>query len=90
MIEAIGGWVEALPSEYLNDTHLKYLAWALSDRSPVVRLMAIRALTTLYTNRCARMLGVCTQFRQHLGLFSVCVCVGLLGVGWGSTSHCDV
>lgn len=52
MIEAIGGWVVALPSEFLSDSYLKYLAWALSDRSPLVRLQAVKALTGLYDNRC--------------------------------------
>jgi len=51
VIEAIGGWVVALPSEFLSDSYLKYLAWALSDRSPIVRLQAVKALTGLYDNR---------------------------------------
>jgi cohesin complex subunit SA-1/2 len=50
VIEAIGEWVEALPSEFLSDSYLKYLAWALSDRAPLVRLQAIKALTKLYSD----------------------------------------
>lgn len=51
VIEAIGGWVDALPSEFLSDSYLKYLAWALSDREPIVRMQAVRALTALYSHR---------------------------------------
>ena len=51
VIEAIGKWVEDLPAEFLSDSYLKYLAWALSDRAPIVRLQAVKALTTLYSNR---------------------------------------
>lgn len=57
MIEAIGGWVEELPSEFLGDSYLKYLAWALSDRAPMVRLQAVKALTSLYSNRYRRVLS---------------------------------
>lgn len=51
VIEAIGSWVVALPSEFLSDSYLKYLAWALSDRAPLVRLAAVKALKELYSNR---------------------------------------
>lgn len=32
IITTIGKWCEELPSEYLSDMYLKYLAWAMSDR----------------------------------------------------------
>ena len=48
VIEAIGDWVVALPSEFLSDSYLKYLAWALSDRAPPVRRQAVDALSKLY------------------------------------------
>lgn len=31
-IAAIGGWIGARPSEYLEDAYLRYLGWALSDQ----------------------------------------------------------
>lgn len=51
VIESIGSWVMALPTEFLADTYLKYLAWALSDRSALVRAKALAALDGLYSNR---------------------------------------
>ena len=32
MISAIGQWIMMLPSIFLSDMYLKYLAWALSDK----------------------------------------------------------
>lgn len=32
VITTIGNWCEELPSEFLGDMYLKYLAWAMSDR----------------------------------------------------------
>lgn len=51
VIESIGAWVVALPTEFLADTYLKYLAWALSDKSALVRGKALAALDKLYSNR---------------------------------------
>lgn len=51
VIESIGTWVIALPTEFLADTYLKYLAWALSDKGPLVRGKALSALDKLYSNR---------------------------------------
>jgi cohesin complex subunit SA-1/2 len=31
-IGAIGQWIKLLPSMFLVDNYLKYLAWALSDK----------------------------------------------------------
>ena len=32
VIEGIGRWIQLLPSEFLDDKYLKYIAWALSDK----------------------------------------------------------
>ena len=32
VIEGIGTWIEQMPSEFLQDNYLKYVAWALSDK----------------------------------------------------------
>lgn len=32
VIHGIGQWIKAVPATYLNDTYLKYIVWALSDR----------------------------------------------------------
>lgn len=32
VIEGIGTWIEQMPSEFLQDKYLKYVAWALSDK----------------------------------------------------------
>ncbi len=32
VIEGIGSWIALHPTEFLQDTYLKYVAWALSDR----------------------------------------------------------
>ena len=38
----------ACSQRYLQDTHTKYLGWALSDPEPDVRTSALQALTQLY------------------------------------------
>lgn len=32
VISSVGGWIQARPQEFLQDTNLRYLAWALSDK----------------------------------------------------------
>lgn len=32
VVEGIGNWVEMMPATFLQDSYLKYLAWALSDK----------------------------------------------------------
>ena len=32
VIEGLGDWICADPVEYLTDTYLRYIGWALSDR----------------------------------------------------------
>jgi len=32
VIASIGQWITLLPSTFLSDSYLKYLAWALSDK----------------------------------------------------------
>lgn len=32
VIEGIGSWIALNPTDFLQDTYLKYLAWALNDR----------------------------------------------------------
>ncbi|PRW20268.1 sister-chromatid cohesion 3 [Chlorella sorokiniana] len=54
-IEGIGGWVRLHPGAFLTDQaseigYLKYVAWALSDKEPRVRLAAVNALLALYSN----------------------------------------
>uniref|UniRef100_A0A383WKN0 SCD domain-containing protein n=1 Tax=Tetradesmus obliquus TaxID=3088 RepID=A0A383WKN0_TETOB len=48
VIESIGRWIAELPTEFLADTYLKYLGWALSDKSPLVRGKAVAAISALY------------------------------------------
>ncbi|WIA41354.1 hypothetical protein OEZ86_004947 [Tetradesmus obliquus] len=48
VIESIGCWIAELPTEFLADTYLKYLGWALSDKSPLVRGKAVAAISALY------------------------------------------
>eukprot|EP00879_Flechtneria_rotunda_P009665 GHRR01010112.1.p1 GENE.GHRR01010112.1~~GHRR01010112.1.p1 ORF type:complete len:1314 (+),score=643.17 GHRR01010112.1:935-4876(+) len=50
VVESIGSWIIALPTEFLADTYLKYLAWALSDQSALVRAKAVAAISRLYSN----------------------------------------
>lgn len=32
VISSVGSWVRADPAQFLADTYLKYLGWALSDK----------------------------------------------------------
>lgn len=36
VIVGVGNWIELLPSMFLSDAYLKYLAWALSDKVPIL------------------------------------------------------
>ena len=51
VITGIGSWVSAAPEVFLVDQYLKYLAWALSDRSAAVRSAAVTALVRLYSDK---------------------------------------
>jgi cohesin complex subunit SA-1/2 len=51
VIESIGRWIAELPTEFLADTYLKYLGWALSDKSAGVRSKAVAAIAALYEDR---------------------------------------
>eukprot|EP00878_Enallax_costatus_P014223 GHUV01014877.1.p1 GENE.GHUV01014877.1~~GHUV01014877.1.p1 ORF type:complete len:467 (+),score=119.45 GHUV01014877.1:76-1476(+) len=68
VVESIGSWVVVLPTEFLADTYLKYLAWALSDRSALVRGKALAALDRLYSNRWAGHGSVAWLFCRHCWL----------------------
>ena len=47
VVSAVGEWARMLPGRFLNDAYLKYLAWALSDRSAPVRRAAVGAVRAL-------------------------------------------
>ena len=47
-ITALSRWVSIHPDYWLKDSFLKYLAWTLFDRTPEVRLAALRGLGDLY------------------------------------------
>eukprot|EP00210_Caulerpa_lentillifera_P005341 g5104.t1 len=46
--ETIAQWCHTLPSSFLNDQYLKYIAWPLSDKDNIVRLAAVNGLIQLY------------------------------------------
>lgn len=48
VIRSVGAWVLQRPQDFLQDNFLRYLAWALSDAAPAVRLAAVTALEALY------------------------------------------
>jgi hypothetical protein len=45
----LGEWVTEYPSIYAKNNCLRMLGWALSDRSPEVRIAAVEALTKVYS-----------------------------------------
>ena len=45
-IGAIGNWIRLMPSMFLVDNYLKYLAWALSDKARGFRCCAAAFVTT--------------------------------------------
>jgi cohesin complex subunit SA-1/2 len=46
-VEAMGDWIKALPSVFLEGAYLRYLGWMLSDTHPPVRHAVIRQLTKI-------------------------------------------
>ncbi|TPX71178.1 hypothetical protein SpCBS45565_g01372 [Spizellomyces sp. 'palustris'] len=47
-IRELGLWIMRFPDLYLDPQYLRYLGWMLSDKSPTVRLEALRSLCRLY------------------------------------------
>ncbi|KAK4536511.1 hypothetical protein CDCA_CDCA08G2536 [Cyanidium caldarium] len=47
-VEALGRWVDARPTTFLQDRHLKYLGWLLYDKDAKVRRAALHAIHTLF------------------------------------------
>ncbi|RUS13074.1 STAG domain-containing protein, partial [Endogone sp. FLAS-F59071] len=47
-IRDLGTWMIKHPTQFLDASYLRYLGWLLSDKSPSVRLEAIRSLERLY------------------------------------------
>lgn len=47
-IVEIGIWMLRLPSEFVNDSHLKYIGWTMTDKVSDVRLKCLQALQPLY------------------------------------------
>ncbi|BBN04041.1 cohesin complex subunit SA-1/2 [Marchantia polymorpha subsp. ruderalis] len=47
-ITAIGSWISAYPSLFLQDLYLKYIGWTLNDKNPTVRRSSVLALQALY------------------------------------------
>ena len=48
VVEAIGRWMQLVPSTFMTSTYLKYIAWALSDRDANVRKASLVSLRILY------------------------------------------
>ena len=46
-VEAMGDWIKALPSVFLEGAYLRYLGWMLSDTHSPVRHAVIRQLTKI-------------------------------------------
>ncbi|KAL3677583.1 hypothetical protein R1sor_027531 [Riccia sorocarpa] len=47
-ITAIGSWIAAYPSLFLQDLYLKYIGWTLNDKNAAVRRSSVLALHALY------------------------------------------
>lgn len=47
-IGELGVWVVKYPNQFLNETHLKYFKWQLSDKSSAVRSETLKSLLTIF------------------------------------------
>lgn len=47
-LEALTGWIETYPEVFLDNSYLRYLGWALSDRTGGVRERALDLFSQLY------------------------------------------
>ncbi|EFJ51319.1 hypothetical protein VOLCADRAFT_88020 [Volvox carteri f. nagariensis] len=47
VVDLVGRWIGLLPATFMVHSYLKYVAWALSDRDPGVRVVAISRLLEL-------------------------------------------
>lgn len=46
-MKGFGNWAQRCPTLFLDDKHLKHLNWRLSDKSSMVRMEAVNAITLL-------------------------------------------
>lgn len=47
-VSFLGQWVKEYPSVFAKINYLRMIGWAMSDRSPEVRISAIKSLTEIY------------------------------------------
>jgi len=49
VVQGVGHWMQLVPATFLTPGYLKYIAWAVSDKDPKVRLEAASTLCVLYS-----------------------------------------
>jgi cohesin complex subunit SA-1/2 len=49
VVQGVGHWMQLVPATFLTPAYLKYIAWAVSDKDPHVRLEAASTLCALYS-----------------------------------------
>ncbi|KAJ3101549.1 hypothetical protein HDU97_001298 [Phlyctochytrium planicorne] len=49
-IKELGDWIFNFPDIYLSSEYLRYIGWMMCDKTPQVRLEAIKALQKLYSS----------------------------------------
>ncbi|OQR87040.1 cohesin subunit [Achlya hypogyna] len=47
-VEALGVWIERMPTVFLEDNYLKYMGWMLNDKAAKVRVAVLEALLAIY------------------------------------------
>ena len=71
----IGIWMKRFPENFLDDSYLKYIGWALYDRVGDIRLKCLQALQALYASEelVSKLELFTSKFKVGVYVFSLCL-----------------
>ncbi|KAK0670788.1 putative cohesin subunit [Cercophora samala] len=65
-VEALGGWIWNLPTQFETPEYLRYLGWMLTDAMPQTRLESLKQVTRLFKRDAEKLGHFIDRFRPRL------------------------
>ncbi|KAK4177937.1 STAG domain-containing protein [Triangularia setosa] len=65
-VEALGGWIWNLPTQFETPEYLRYLGWMLTDVMPQTRLESLKQVTRLFKRDAEKLGHFIDRFRPRL------------------------